>query len=144
MPLKGRDTHADRPRNELEEEEETMQPLHYSQDQDQVHHSGTAARPGPNGDDVEFGSVEEDGDEDAGRPPTKRRRVPQQLSRQFTDEEEDTLIEFWSSTPMLYDRRHNDFKRNDKRRRLIDAKAKQYENGTGKFLPTVTHPRKLS
>ena len=121
MPLKGRDTHADRPRNELEEEEETVQTLHYSQDQDQVHHSGTAARPGPNGEDVEFGSVEEDGDEDAGRPPTKRRRVPQQLNRQFTDEEEDALIEFWSSTPMLYDRRHNDFKRNDKRRRLIDG-----------------------
>ena len=77
MPLKGRDTPADRPRNELEEEEETMQPLHYPQDQDQVHHSGTAVRSGPNGDDGEFGSVEEDGDEDAGRPPTKRRRVPQ-------------------------------------------------------------------
>ena len=40
--------------------------------QDQVHHSGTAARPnGEAGDDCEFGSVEEDGDEDAGRPPTK-------------------------------------------------------------------------
>ena len=65
MPLKGRDTPAGRPRNELEEEEETMQTLQYSQDQ--VHHSGTAARPRPNGevnDDCEFGSVEEDGDED--------------------------------------------------------------------------------
>ena len=41
--LKGRDTPADRPRNELEEEE-TVQ---YSQDQ--VHHSGTAARSRPNG-----------------------------------------------------------------------------------------------
>ena len=68
MLLKGRDTHADRPRNELEKEEETVQTLHYSQDQ--AHHSGTAARPGPNGEDGEFGSVEEDGDEDAGRPPT--------------------------------------------------------------------------
>ena len=47
MPLKGRDTPADRPRNELEEEEETVQTLQYSQDQ--VHHSGTAARPMPNG-----------------------------------------------------------------------------------------------
>ena len=49
-----------------------MQTLHYSQDQ--AHHYGTAARPRPNGedgDDCEFGSVEEDGDEDAGRPPTK-------------------------------------------------------------------------
>ena len=86
--------------------------------------------------------VNEDGDEDAGRPPTKRRRVPQQLSRQFTDEEEDALIEFWSSTPMLYDRCHNDFKRNVKRRRLIDAKAKEYENVTGKSVPT--RARKLS
>ena len=41
MPLKGRDTPADRPRNELEEEEEeTVQTLQYSQDQ--VHQSGTA------------------------------------------------------------------------------------------------------
>ena len=68
MPLKGRDTPADCPRNELEEEEEeeeTVQTLQYSQDQ--VNHSGTAARPRPNGevnDDCEFGSVEEDGDED--------------------------------------------------------------------------------
>ena len=65
MPLKGRDTHADRPRNELEEEK-TVQTLQYSQDQ--VHHYGTAARPRPNGevgDDCEFGSVEEDGNEDA-------------------------------------------------------------------------------
>ena len=37
------------------------------------------------GDDVEFGSVEEDDDEDAGRPPTKRRRAPRMLSRQFSD-----------------------------------------------------------
>ena len=44
-----------------------MQTLQHSQ----VHHSGTAARPnGVDGDDGEFGSVEEDGDEDAGRPPT--------------------------------------------------------------------------
>ena len=65
MPLKGRDTPADRPRNELEEEKETVQTLQYSQDQ--VHHSGTAARPRPNGEvnyDCEFVSVEEDGDED--------------------------------------------------------------------------------
>ena len=63
MPLKGRDTHADRPRNELEEEEETVQTRQYSQYQ--VHHSGTAARPnGEVNDDCEFGSVEEDGDED--------------------------------------------------------------------------------
>ena len=79
MPLKGRDTPADRTRNELEEEEEeTVQTLQYSQDQ--VHHSGTAARPRPHGedgDDCEFGLVEENGDEDAGRPPTKRRRVHQ-------------------------------------------------------------------
>ena len=62
MPLKRRDTHADRPRNELEEEE-MVQTLQYSQDQ--VHHSGTAARPnGEVNDDCEFGSVEEDGDED--------------------------------------------------------------------------------
>ena len=62
MPLKGRDMPADRPRNELEEEE-TAQTLQYSQDQ--VHHSGTAARPrGEVNDDCEFGSVEEDGDED--------------------------------------------------------------------------------
>ena len=47
MPLKGRDTPADRTRNELEEEEETVQTLQYSQDQ--VHHSGTVARPRPNG-----------------------------------------------------------------------------------------------
>ena len=142
MPLKGIYTPADRPRDELdgeeEEEEETVQTLQYSQ----VHQSGTARPNGEDADDGEFGSVEEDGDEDAGRPPTKRRRVPRQLSRQFTDEEEDALIEFWSSTPMLYDRRHNDFKRNDKRRRMIDAKAKEYANMTGKLLPT--HPRKLS
>ena len=65
MPLKGRDTPADRPRNELEEEEETVQTLQYSQDK--VHHYGTVAGPRPNGevnDDCEFGSVEEDGDED--------------------------------------------------------------------------------
>ena len=63
MPSKGRDTPADRPRDELEEEEETVQTLQYSQDQ--VHHSGTAARPnGEVNDDCEFGSVEEDGDED--------------------------------------------------------------------------------
>ena len=144
MPLKGRDTPADRPRNELEgEEDETVQTLQYSQ----VHQSGTA-RPRPNGedgddgDDGEFGSVEEAGDEDAGRPPTKCRRVPQHLSKQFTDEDEDAMIEFWSSSPMLYDRHDNDFKRNDKPRRLIDAKAKENENVTGKFWPT--HPRKLS
>ena len=70
-----------------------------------------------------------DGDEDARRP-TKRRRAPRQASRQFTEEEEDTLIEFWSS--MLYDRRHNDFKRNDKRRRVIDSKAKKFISMTGK------------
>ena len=42
----------------------------------QVHHSGTA-RPnhGMGGNEGEFGSVEEDGDEDTGRPPTTRRRV---------------------------------------------------------------------
>ena len=117
--------------------------LQYSQDQ--VHLSGTDARPRRNsevGDDGECGSVEEDGDEDAGHLPTKRRRVPQQLSRQFADEEEDAMIEFWSSIPMLIDRRHNDFKRNDKRRRLIDAKAKEYENVTGKSVPT--RARKLS
>ena len=64
MPLKCRDTPVDRPRNDLEEEEETVQTLQYS---DQVHHSGTAVRTRPNGednDDCEFGSVEEDGDED--------------------------------------------------------------------------------
>ena len=45
MPLKGRATPAERPRNELEgEEEETVQTQQYSQDQ--VHHSGTAR---PNG-----------------------------------------------------------------------------------------------
>ena len=47
MALKGRDTRADRTRNELEEEEETVQTLQYTQYQ--VHHSGTAARPRPNG-----------------------------------------------------------------------------------------------
>ena len=75
--------------------------------------------------------MEEDGDEDAGGPPSKRRRVhqqlskrrrvPQQLSRQFTDEEEDALIEFWSSTPMLYDRRHNDFKRRQRSMPVVDV-----------------------
>ena len=40
MPLKGGDTPADRPLNELEEEDETVQTLQYSQDQ--VHQSGTA------------------------------------------------------------------------------------------------------
>ena len=59
MPLKCRDTPADRPRNELkgkgEEEEETLQ---YSQ----VHQSGTARPNGVDGDDGEFGSVEEDVD----------------------------------------------------------------------------------
>ena len=82
MPLKGRDTPADRPRNELEEEEEMVQTLQYSQDQ--VHHYGTAARPRPNGevgDDGEFGLVAEDGDEDAGRLLTKRRRVPQSVTQ---------------------------------------------------------------
>ena len=57
MRLKDRDTPTDRPRNELEEEEEMVQTLQYSQDQ--VHHSGTAARPRPNGEvggDCEFGS----------------------------------------------------------------------------------------
>ena len=44
--------------------------LQYSQ----VHHSGTARPNGVDG-DGEFVSVEEDGDEDAGRPPTKRRRL---------------------------------------------------------------------
>ena len=42
MPRKGRDTSPDRLRNELEEEEETVQTLQYSQDQ--VDHCGTAAR----------------------------------------------------------------------------------------------------
>ena len=51
----------------------------------QVHHSGTVRPNGVDGHDGEFGSVEEDGDEDAGRPPTKRRRAPRQLSRQFSD-----------------------------------------------------------
>ena len=64
MPLKGRDTPANRPRNELEEEEETVQTLQYSQDQ--VHQSGTAL--GLMARLVMivniFGSVEEDGDED--------------------------------------------------------------------------------
>ena len=58
MLLKGRDKPADRPRNELEEEEETVQ---YSQ----VHHSGTAN--GEDADDGEFGSVEEDVDLSATR-----------------------------------------------------------------------------
>ena len=78
MPLKGRDTPADRPRNELEEEEETVQTLQYSQDQ--VHHSGTAARPRPNGevgDDCEFGSVEEDGDEDSSATGSLLKQFPQ-------------------------------------------------------------------
>ncbi len=65
MPLKGRDTPADRPRNELEEEGETVKHSH-------VHNYGTAN--GDDADDGEFGSVEEDGDED-GRPPTKRRHT---------------------------------------------------------------------
>ena len=65
-----------------------MQTLQYSQ----VHHSGTARHNGVDGDDGEFGSVEEDSDEDAGRPLTKRRRAPRQLSRQFTDEEKDANI----------------------------------------------------
>ena len=43
MPLKGRDTPVDRPRNELEEEEETVETLQYSQYQ--VDYCGTAARP---------------------------------------------------------------------------------------------------
>ena len=72
MPLKGNDMPADCPRNELDEEEEE-ETVKYSQ----VHHSGTAN--GLDGDDGEFGSVEENGDEDAGRPPTKRRRAPRQL-----------------------------------------------------------------
>ena len=59
MPLKGRDTPADRPRNEHEEEEETVQTLQYSQ----VHHSGTAN--GQDADDGEFGSVDEDVDSSA-------------------------------------------------------------------------------
>ena len=58
-----------------------MQTLQYSQEQDHVHHSGTAARPGPNGEDGEFGSVEEDGDGDAGRPPTKRRPFSQHVQQ---------------------------------------------------------------
>ena len=151
MPLKGRDTPADRPRNELEEEEETVQILQCSQYQ--VHHSGTAARPGPNGkvgDDCEFGSVEEDGDEDAGPPPTNRRRVPQQLSRQFTDEEEDALIEFWSSTPMLYDRRHNDLKRNETWKNMWCNIGRVDSSVTGSLLKQFLqdqlfiHPRSLT
>ena len=46
MPLKGRDTPPDRPRNELDEEEEET--VKYSQ----VHHSGTAN--GEDADDGEF------------------------------------------------------------------------------------------
>ena len=53
MPLKGWYTPVDRPRNELEEEEEET--VHYSH----LHHSGTAN--GKDADDVEFGSVDEDG-----------------------------------------------------------------------------------
>ena len=68
-----------------------MQTLQYSQ----VHHSGTARHNSVDGDDGEFGSVE-DGDEDAGCPPTKRRRAPRQLCRQFTDKEDDALIKFTS------------------------------------------------
>ena len=55
MPLKGRQTHVDRPRNELEEEE-MVQTLQYSQ----VHNSGTARH---NGEDVY--SVDEDVDSSA-------------------------------------------------------------------------------
>ena len=66
---------------EEEEEGETVQSLQYSP----VHRSGTARPNGMDGDDVEFGSVEEDDDEDVLRPATKRRRAPRQLSRQFTD-----------------------------------------------------------
>ena len=60
MLLKSRDTPVDRPRNELEEEEdEEEEKVQYSQ----VHHSGTAN--GEDGDDSEFGSVEEDVDSSA-------------------------------------------------------------------------------
>ena len=55
MPLNGRAKPADRPRNELEEEEEE-ETVQYSQ----VHHSGTAN--GEDADDGEYGSVEEDVD----------------------------------------------------------------------------------
>ena len=67
MPLKGRYTPADRPRNELEgkgegeEEEEEEETLQYSQ----VHQSGTARPNGVDGDDGEFRSVEEDVDSPA-------------------------------------------------------------------------------
>ena len=100
MPLKGRDTPADRPRNELEEEEETVQTLQYSQEQ--IHHSDTAARPRPNGevgDDCELGSVDEDGDEDAGRPPTKRRRVPQSVTQRSWKRRGGVVRRSWRSCP---------------------------------------------
>ena len=43
-----------------------------------------SSRPnGEVGDDCEFGSVEEDGDEDAGRPPTKWRRVPHSVTQRY-------------------------------------------------------------
>ena len=48
----------------------------------QVHHSGTAN--GEDGDYAEFGSVKEDGNDDAGRPRTKRTCASWQPSRQFT------------------------------------------------------------
>ena len=44
------------------------------------------------------------------------------------------IVEFWWYTPMLYDRQHNDFKRNDTRRQMIDSEAKVYENTTSKFF----------
>ena len=55
MPLKGIYMPADRPRDELEgeEEEETVQTLLYSQ----VHQSGTARPNGEDADDGEFGSA---------------------------------------------------------------------------------------
>ena len=60
MPLRGRDTPTDRPRNELEEDEEEEE-----EEESKYHHSGTDN--GEDVDDAELGSMEQDGDEDAGR-----------------------------------------------------------------------------
>ena len=55
------------------------------------------------GDDCEFGSVEENGDEDAGRPPTKRRRIhqlfiyPRSVTQRSWKRREEVVRRSWRS-----------------------------------------------
>ena len=63
-----------------------------------------------------------------------RRNSFKKKHTQFTDAEEEELIDFWSSNPMLYDKKNRDFKDIKKRMQIIDSKAEELDGITGRIL----------